>query len=390
MPEMQILIVHNILNDSLSVSGVLKEYAHMANAWIEAGHPTDFLAAAAASAQLQKLAPKSRLVSSDGVFDGTRHLSRTWVSFPAYAYRMLTAHYTRMPKKYDIVYASSPFIVEVYSGIVLSRRQRAKLVVKVQHLLAAQSHRQGFTNRLLLQAERISTRWINRYADLLLCLSRTVGRDYGEFEKALGLVPKKVIPSGCGVDIDAFSKLQNDAKRFEAVILGRIHELKGVLEIPQVWKQVRAQIPDARLVIIGEGPQRSQVEHSCRQLGIAQSITFAGSVSEGEKNRLLSEAKLGLSLSYEEGWGLSVTEFLAAGLPVVAYALPVFNEVFPGQLQIVPPHEQTAMVATIVDLLKNRERRAALGQQGKQFVARYDYRVMAQAELATLSSLLQC
>ena len=100
----------------------------MANAWIAAGHQTDFLAAEAARPQLQRLAPKSRLVSSDGIFNATRYLSQTWLYFPAFAYRALTAHWVRLRERYEVVYASSPFIVEVYSARVVARRLRAKLV----------------------------------------------------------------------------------------------------------------------------------------------------------------------------------------------------------------------------------------------------------------------
>jgi glycosyltransferase involved in cell wall biosynthesis len=142
------------------------------------------------------------------------------------------------------------------------------------------------------------------------------------------------------------------------------------------------------LLLIGEGPQRGRVADLCQQLGIGESVTFAGSITEAEKNRLLCESKLGISVSYEEGWGLSVTEFLAAGLPVVAYALPVFDEVFPGQLQTVRSHDQTAMVERIVNLLRNNEQRESLGARGRNFVSQYDYRAMAQAELDHLALLL--
>ena len=52
---MRILIIHNTLNDSTSVSGVLKHYAFMANEWNAAGHQTDFVLARAGFPQLQQL-----------------------------------------------------------------------------------------------------------------------------------------------------------------------------------------------------------------------------------------------------------------------------------------------------------------------------------------------
>ena len=146
-------------------------------------------------------------------------------------------------------------------------------------------------------------------------------------------------------------------------------------------------LPAARLLIIGEGPHRQRTEELFREAGLQQSVVFTGGINEVEKNQLLARSKVGLSLSYEEGWGLSITEFLASGLAVVAYELPVFAEVFPGQLAIVPLHDQLAAAAKIISLLQNEPHRQALGQAGKAFVVRYDYRAVAQSELSLLQAL---
>ena len=68
---MRILIVHNTLNDSRSISGVLRHYTWMANEWIKAGHLTDFVAARCGFSQIRALAPQSRLFSSDDFFDAS-------------------------------------------------------------------------------------------------------------------------------------------------------------------------------------------------------------------------------------------------------------------------------------------------------------------------------
>src|SRR5438045_1945620 len=125
---MRILIVHNTLNDSRSVSGVLRHYGWMANEWSAAGHQTDFVAARCGFPQLRELAPHSKLFSSDNFFDATCYLSQTWRYFPAYAWRMASAHWLRVPRRYDIIYASTQLIVEVYAAMTLARRQKAKLV----------------------------------------------------------------------------------------------------------------------------------------------------------------------------------------------------------------------------------------------------------------------
>ena len=53
---MRILLVHNTLNDSVSISGVLREYVNMARVWVAEGHTVDFLTGRVAQAQLRELA----------------------------------------------------------------------------------------------------------------------------------------------------------------------------------------------------------------------------------------------------------------------------------------------------------------------------------------------
>jgi glycosyltransferase involved in cell wall biosynthesis len=386
---MRILIVHNTLNDSLSVSGVLKHYAWMANVWIEEGHPTDFVLASVGFPQLRQLAPRAGLVSSDGVFDATGYLSKRWRYFPAYAFRLATAHWLRLPARYDVVYASGQFIVEVYPALVLARRLSARLAVKVHHLLAFQPGRRSFFDRLFLSAEQWSVRLINRHADLLFCNVRSVAADYEAFERALGLTPKPKAIVGCGIDATAFGGQTEGPKVYDAVFLGRLHQLKGVFDLAKLWRHVVDHQPDARLVVIGEGPHRQQAERNFRQMGLADTVTFTGALAEGAKNQLLHQSRVGLSLSYEEGWGIAIAECLAAGLPVVAYQLPVFDEVFPGQLELVPLGDPQSAAERTLELLRDEPRRRQAGRRGQEFVRRYDYRTVAKAELAELSKLVR-
>lgn len=382
---MKILIVHNALNDSTSVSGVLKHYAFMANEWNARGHRTDFLVARAGFPQVRRLAPSARVISSDGWFDATRYLSRTWAYFPAYAWRMLTAHFVRLPERYDVIYASGQFIVEVYCARVLAWRQRCPWVVKIQHVLGSQSKRQGLINTLFIEAERLSARWINARADGVLCLSGVVAGDYRTLEEGIGLEPVKSVQVGCGIDYGAMCDGSDSEKEFEVVFLGRLHEQKGVFELPGVWKRVVGKHPGARLLVIGEGPHREAMAAGFEELGLRDTVTITGGIEEAEKNRLLARAKVGLSLSHEEGWGLSVTEFLATGLPVVAYELPVFEDIFPDLLEIVPRGDEAAAADGIAGLLEHPEECRKRGARGREFVKRYDFRSIAREELDRLA-----
>lgn len=386
---MRLLLVHNILNDSTSVSGVLREYVNMAREWRELGHAVDFLVARAAFPQLQRLAPGMRLVCSDSFFNATGHLDQTWRYLPAYAWRCATAHFMRLPERYDLVYATGPFPAEVYPARVIARRLGAKLVVKVQHVLGAQPQRVGLLNRLNLWGERVSAVWVNHWADALFCLSAPVAEDYRRLEERFGLCPLKPSVVGCGIDLGHFYTLPEEKKEFDVVFLGRMHALKGVFDLPHVWQEVVRQRPGARLVIIGEGPHRARMEAMFRGLGLQDSVTCTGGVSEERKNELLAKSRVGLSLSSEEGWGLAVNEYLASSLPVMAYDLPVFRHVFPDLLETAPLGNRAMAATQLVALLRDAARRAEQGERGRAFVQRYDHRTVARQELALLEAVLR-
>jgi glycosyltransferase involved in cell wall biosynthesis len=171
------------------------------------------------------------------------------------------------------------------------------------------------------------------------------------------------------------------------VHLGRLHEHKGVFHLAPLWKKVIEKKPNAKLLVIGEGPHRPRVEQMFAELGLAPTVKFTGGISEAEKDRLLGETKIGLSLSFEEGWGLSINEFLAAAIPVVAYALPIFDTVFPNQLYGVKVGDIDGAAANILRLLDRDAERKEVGQRGRSFVMQYDYRNVAKSELKLLEQL---
>ena len=384
---MRILIVHNTLNDSRSLSGALRHFLYMAEEWTAAGHQTDFLAARCGFKTIGDLARSSRLISSDNIFDATEYLTQTWRYFPAYGFRMVTPHFTRLPDRYDVVLASTQLIVEVYPALVIARRHRAKLVAKVHHVLAAQEKRVGAFDRLFLWSERKTTRWLSKHGDLVICGTKFVESDYKKLEDRLGLKHAPTAASGYGVDLAKMPDSSSAPKNYDVVHLGRLHEHKGVFHLAPLWKKVMEKMPDAKLLVIGEGPHRPRVEQMFAELGIAQHVRFTGGIPEAEKDRLIGESKIGLSLSFEEGWGLSINEFLAAAIPVVAYALPIFDTVFPNQLYGVKVGDIDGATANILRLLDRDAERKEVGQRGRSFVMQYDYRNVAKSELKLLERL---
>src|SRR5688572_1935313 len=160
----KVLVTYNTANDSRSVSGVLKHLLLIGRSWINDGIQVDFLLARAGFPQVRDLLPEAKLISSDNIFNADRYIEKTWAYLPAYAWRLVTPHFIGF-ENYDVVYASSPFIFEVYPALVVRRKLGAILVAKYHHVVSAQAKRRGLIDRMLFWSERKSTQWIHRYAD---------------------------------------------------------------------------------------------------------------------------------------------------------------------------------------------------------------------------------
>lgn len=386
---MRILIVYNSALDARSVSGVQTYFSGVVRHWRAEGHSVDILVARAAWPVFRELFPGCNLVSCDNLFDPTRHLGQTWRYLPAFAWRLFSHRFTRFPQEYDVVFACAQFIYEVGPALALARRFNAALVAKIHHVLGSQRQVQGVFDRLHIWSERIAARWLNRHADAILCGTELIGQDFNAVEYSLGLKPSSTHATGYGIDLASIPIAVDHPKEFDAVLLGRVHEHKGAFDAVPTWTAVCQARPGSRLLVIGDGPHRAELERRFQQAGLDTNVLLTGAIPESRKLELLARCRIGLSLSREEGWGLSVNEFLAFGMPVVAMDLPVFRRIFPDQLDLVPPRDAQAAAARILHWLAHPDEARARGVAGRGFIQRYDHRSVAATEAALLAQAIR-
>jgi glycosyltransferase involved in cell wall biosynthesis len=384
----KLLVVYNSAMDAHSVSGVQTYLAGVVRHWIEEGHVVDFLVARAAWPVFRGLYPVSRLISSDDVFDPSRHLGQTWRYLPAFAWRMFTARTVRLPERYDVVMACAQFVYEVGPARRIARRCSAVLAVKIHHVVSAQRRPRGIFDRMHFLSERLAARWLHRDAGAILCGTELIARDYRALEDSLGLAPRRTHATGYGIDLAALPLAVDAEKDYDAVLLGRVHEHKGVFDAVPLWREVRARRPGARLLVVGEGPHRAALAARFAEAGLTDAVHLVGGIGEAEKNALLARCRVGLSLSREEGWGLSVNEFLAVGLPVVAMEVPVFRHVFPDQLDLVPQGDVPAAARRVLAWLGDPRAARERGVAGRAFVSRYEHRSVARREMTIFQAAL--
>ncbi|HYX22683.1 MAG TPA: N-acetyl-alpha-D-glucosaminyl L-malate synthase BshA [Thermoanaerobaculia bacterium] len=155
------------------------------------------------------------------------------------------------------------------------------------------------------------------------------------------------------------------------VHISNFRPVKRVLDVIATFERVQKQVP-ARLLMVGDGPDRGKVEQYCREHHICGSITFIGSLPLVEE--VLVGADLFLLPSESESFGLAALEALSCEVPVVASdagGLPeVVDDGATGFLRAVGDVE--GMAAAALRLLGDEDLRRRMGEEGRrQAVARF-------------------
>jgi glycosyltransferase involved in cell wall biosynthesis len=117
--------------------------------------------------------------------------------------------------------------------------------------------------------------------------------------------------------------------------------------------------PEARLQIVGQGPDRAALERLADDHGVSAHVQFLG--FRRDVDQLLRQADLFVSASWIEGFSLVIAEANAVGLPVVTVDLPVTRETAPPRSVVLVPRDAVAFANAVVHVLDDLDtfRRAA-------------------------------
>jgi glycosyltransferase involved in cell wall biosynthesis len=123
-------------------------------------------------------------------------------------------------------------------------------------------------------------------------------------------------------------------------------------------------------VVAGAGPERARLEALAAELGLRDSVRFAGFVPEADLPAVYAAADIYVHTGVQESFGLSVIEAAAAGLPVVAVAEGgPCDTVQDGRTGLLLPSTPEAVAAGLARLANHPGEAAAMGQAGAAFIA---------------------
>jgi len=112
----------------------------------------------------------------------------------------------------------------------------------------------------------------------------------------------------------------------------------------------------AKLTLVGGTEELSDMRGLISKLGIESFVDFPGHLSENELSNLVGRSWVHIQCSISEGWGLSVTEATASGVPTAAYSVPgLIDSVHPGANGLlVPDGDITALAVAVRDMLQHK------------------------------------
>lgn len=170
---------------------------------------------------------------------------------------------------------------------------------------------------------------IDKFADFVLVNNNDEKKQFSYLKK----LDKTIVVSGA-VNLKEIKKWRSKngdlSKIYSGVFQGRLHPQKGVLELVDIWKKVVSREKDAKLVMIGDGPLRANVELRIKNLGLERNIILTGYLFDGEeKYKLFASSKIVVHPSVYDSGGMASLEAMVFGLPCVGFNLPAYKYYYP-------------------------------------------------------------
>lgn len=204
---------------------------------------------------------------------------------------------------------------------------------------------------------------------------------------ARGLDRDRIAVVYCGMEHARFALAEPPPRDDPPLVVSwsRLRRYKSVDVALDAFARIREELPDARMAVMGRGPDEARLRRHAARRGLAGAVEFTGHLEWDALVRLLHRASVFLNPSPKEGWGLTVIEANCCGLPVVASDAPGLRDsVRDGATGLLTPTgDAEAMAAAALALLRDPARRDAMGAAARSWAAgfRWDRCVAESLEL---------
>lgn len=298
----------------------------------------------------------------------------------------LTAKYLN---KADLYIGSDNF--SAYVGLLLKKLGLVKQVVLYTIDYVPDRFKNPFLNRLY----RFFDEECLKGCKIVWNVSERIAEARNKFEYIDKNKTAKQITVPLGIWYDRISKF-NYLKRDKntLIFVGHLLEKQGLQIVIKALKNISEKIPDVKLIIIGEGPYKSELKKQVGQTGVAKYIKFAGYVeSHEEVEQMLSKASLGIATYKPDPSNFTyfadpgkIKNYLAAGLPVIVTDVPqIAGVIEKKKCGVITGYNEKSVADAIIKLLSNRSKLVEYSSNAKKFASNFDWnKIFSKAIASTL------
>lgn len=287
---------------------------------------------------------------------------------------------------YDVLYERDSAIS--YGGLIAARRLGIPNVLEVNGDLVEEWEHLGLEfSRGQRAAVHFVTRQLYRHASHIVAVGETIKK---RLIDRWGLDPShiSVVTNGAAVDLFLDTDLTSDVrKRYPIgdgpviIFVGGFQPWHGVDLILEGFRQAEPAVPESRMIFVGDGPLRSDLEKKVNSLGLRERVVFTGRVDHRDVAQLLRIADVAViyhraSAAEIVETPLKLFEYMAAGKAIVAPDVPNMRRVLTDRANalLIPPDSPQALARALVELIDDRELRDSLGRAArKEAVERHSW-----------------
>jgi len=290
-------------------------------------------------------------------------------------------------EKNVIVYSSSDLFWEVIPAFFYKLINKKICWIQViHHIYPNWKKRPGnkIINLFGFFLQKFSLFFIKIKVDKIIVVNEIVKKQL----QKIGFQEHKIFINSNGIDFEYFKTIHGNSICYDGIFLGRLSHSKGIFDLIDIWKKVCQNIPEAKLVLIGGGEEKTKkiLLEKIAYLGLKDNIDILGFLNDKQAHKILNSSKIFLFPSHEEGWGIVIAEAMACGLPVISWDLPVYKLVFENYTIQIKENATDEFAKKIIKFLKNDSSRNDFAQKGNDFIKKYSWKNVAQKEYEILKN----
>jgi len=207
----------------------------------------------------------------------------------------------------------------------------------------------------------------------------TISRSSLKDITALGISEQniKIVPVGIPDNLIDKKRVSKDSKSINLITIGRLKKHKRVDLIIKTLAAIKGKLnKTVKLYVLGKGDQEEELKKLARDLKVRKMVTFCGYVDEETKRNFLDHAHLNLQFSQREGWGITIIEAAARGVPSVGFTVPGLVDSITPETGYLIENEadiESALLKILTDIENQNEIYLSKSERGIEFARKFKW-----------------